>query len=207
MNNQFNTALDRLSSSYEQTYLYAVFCELLAAQPELMHRLVFLREVKPDAYLAAGVIRNLVWSLLHQQSFSISGTEIDVVYFDQSVAATWHEEEQQLSLVLQQAFPDNDWDVVNQAYVHHWYRTEQAEKITAYGSLDQALSCWPETATAIAVALDENDQLRVVAPFGVSDLMQLIVRWNNALVSQQTFLQRVQQKQFLKKWPKLKVFS
>ena len=180
-------------------------CTLLANHAELMLRLSYLRRLKPQAYLAAGVIRNLVWSVQHQQAYEIKGTEIDVVYFDQAVGTSWHLEQQQLTLALQAAFPENDWDVVNQAYVHQWYTTDQGLEIAAYTSLAQALACWPETATAIAVALDDDEQFKIVAPFGLQDLMQLRLRWNDTLVSHETFLQRVQSKKFLEKWPKLKL--
>lgn len=55
---------------------------LLANYPDLMLRLSYLRRIKPQAYLAAGIIRNLVWSAQHQQPYEIKGTEIDVVYFE-----------------------------------------------------------------------------------------------------------------------------
>ncbi|EPF81728.1 nucleotidyltransferase family protein [Acinetobacter rudis] len=184
--------------------MHSDFCELLAGHSDLMQRLQYVRHLKPQAYLAAGVIRNLVWSALHQQPYEIFGTEIDVVYFDQTAGTTWQHEQQQLTSALQQAFPENTWDVVNQAYVHHWYRTEQGQPIKAYESLEQALATWPETATAIAVALDNDHQLKIVAPFGLDDLMQLKLRWNDTLVSYALFLQRIHSKRFLEKWPKLK---
>lgn len=177
---------------------------LLANYPDLMLRLSYLRRIKPQAYLAAGIIRNLVWSAQHQQPYEIKGTEIDVVYFEQAVETSWHQEQQRLTLALEAEFPENDWDVVNQAYVHQWYTTDQGLKIAAYTSLEQALACWPETATAIAVALEDDGQFRIVAPLGLQDLMQLRLRWNDTLVSHETFLQRVQSKRFLEKWPKLK---
>jgi hypothetical protein len=184
--------------------LLHAFCSILAAQPDLMQRLVYLRRLNTEAYLAAGVIRNSVWNQLHHWSYEITGTEIDVVYFNADVGTAWSVEQQQLCDELTQAFPHNTWDVVNQAYVHHWYRTDLGKKIPAYDSLEQALACWPETATAIAVALDEHDQFKVLAPFGLHDLMHLKLRWNDTQVSYETFLQRIQDKQFLEKWPKLK---
>jgi hypothetical protein len=77
--------------------------------------------------------------------------------------------------------------VVNQATVHHWYLNENAEKIKAYTSLFDAISAWPETATAIAVRLTENDLLEIIAPFGLSDLFELKLRWNPRLVNYETF--------------------
>ena len=97
--------------------------------------------------------------------------------------------------------------MVNQATVHHWYLNENAEKIKAYSSLFDALSAWPETATAIAVRLTENDLLEIIAPFGLSDLFELKLRWNPHLVSYETFLNRVIEKQWLQRWPKLELIK
>ncbi|WP_373683091.1 nucleotidyltransferase family protein [Acinetobacter sp. YH1901130] len=50
-----------------------------------------------------------------------------------------------------------------------------------------------------------QQQIQLIAPLGLDDLFELNVRWNPRLVSQATFLQRVQQKKFLQRWPKLKL--
>lgn len=49
---------------------------------ELYARLVFLREVKPEAFCSAGVIRNLIWSVAHDQYYALSQTETDVIFYD-----------------------------------------------------------------------------------------------------------------------------
>ena len=62
-----------------------------------------------------------------------------------------------------------------------------------------------ETATAIAVRLLENDDIEIIAPFGLNDLFELKLRWNKRLVSYPVFLARIQAKQFLIRWEKLLV--
>lgn len=104
---------------------------------------------------------------------------------------------------MSQKFPENEWDVVNQAFVHTWYKTDQGLAIAQYSSLIDALSVWVETATAIAVRLLENDDLEIIAPFELNDLFELKLRWNNRLVSREVFIQRVQSKRFLEKWQNL----
>ena len=51
-------------------------------QKDIMQRLRYLRQIHAHAYLSAGVIRNLVWSTLHQQNYDLITTEIDVIFFD-----------------------------------------------------------------------------------------------------------------------------
>lgn len=175
--------------------------KIIFNQSALMQRLMYLRQINTQAYLSAGVIRNLVWSVLHQQNYKIEQTEIDVIFYD----LTDQHAEQQLKLLLSHKFPENEWDVVNQAFVHTWYKTDQGCAIAQYSSLIDALSVWVETATAIAVRLLENDDLDIVAPFELNDLFELKLRWNRRLVSREVFTQRVQSKRFLEKWQKLRI--
>ena len=106
-----------------------------------------------------------------------------------------------------ECFPHVVWDVTNQALVHQWYRLENGDSIAPIRSIAHALSLWPETATAVAVRLDAQGNLAFEAPLGLQDLFELNLRWNPALVSQSVFWERLQAKQFLQKWPQLKLVS
>ncbi|WP_010116133.1 nucleotidyltransferase family protein [Acinetobacter sp. P8-3-8] len=176
--------------------------QIVFNQHDLMQRLMYLRQINTEAYLSAGVIRNLVWSVLHGQHYKIENTEIDVIFYD---LVDEHAEQQRLTGLLKHQFAENEWDVVNQAFVHRWYKTDQGQSIAQYSSLLDALSVWVETATAIAVRLLENGDLEIVAPFELNDLFELKLRWNNRLVSRDVFIQRVQSKRFLEKWQKLRI--
>ena len=168
---------------------------------DLYARLLFLRQVKPEAFYSAGVIRNLIWSIAHYQHYALSQTEIDVIFYDVEDESGF--EQQHLAEILKQQFPENDWDVVNQAWVHQWYTTENGASIPPLQSIQHALSLWPETATAVAVRLLGNNALEIIAPLGLDDLFELKLRWNAALVSHDVFMQRMEEKQFLQKWHKL----
>ena len=56
--------------------------QLIYSCPELMLRLQYLRDIHTHAYLSAGVIRNLVWSILHHQDYGFDQIEIDVIFYD-----------------------------------------------------------------------------------------------------------------------------
>jgi len=45
-----------------------------------------------------------------------------------------------------------------------------------YESTEDALGFWLETPTAVAVRLDDDDRLTILAPFGLSDLMAMTAR-------------------------------
>lgn len=106
--------------------------------------------------------------------------------------------------ILQQRCPAWRWDVTNQAGVHLWYR-DQGRSFAPFHSTCEAIACWPETATTLGVRLQEDDQLSLFAACGWEDVWKLILRHNPARVSYATFLQRVQEKRFLQRWPGLRL--
>ena len=179
--------------------------DMIQQQQELMAVLNFLTISAPFAYLAAGVLRNSVWAILHAQPYPLAGTEVDVIFYD--AEDVQDQTAKQLKAVLTQQFPHIEWDVTNQARVHEWYRLENGKTIAAFSSIEEALLGWPETATAIALRLSAQNKIEYIAPFGLEDLFELKLRWNANLVSYQTFAQRLQNKQWLQRWPRLEVLS
>ena len=191
-------------SSNHQPYTEQLFA-LLQQHAPLMAILRELRVLAPHAYIAAGVLRHLVWAHLHEQAYVLDHTEIDVVFYDPRPQSRIYE--QQWAENLTEKFPNIQWDVTNQAWVHLWYRTDQNQGIAPLTSIAHALSLWPETATALAVRLDQNHQLECIAPLGLDDLFELKLRWNPTLVSYQVFERRLLTKQFLNKWSKLRLVN
>lgn len=179
--------------------------EIIFREQALQQRLMYLREIAPNAYLSAGVLRNLVWSILHEQSDDVVHSEIDVIFFDPHENSPYISHEIERKLI--QKFPENTWDVVNQAYVHTWYTLENGQPILPYSSLYDALATWPETATAIAVRLLDNNELEIITPFGLKDLFELKLRWNDRLVSHDVFMQRVRSTRFLQRWSQLQLID
>ena len=180
------------------------FQQIVRAQPTLMRILLQLAQLHSDAYVAAGVLRHVIWAHLHGWEYEINHTEVDVIFYDENEQARVIE--QQLADRLKEYFPDIRWDVTNQAFVHEWYRTDQNENIETSTSIDHALSLWPETVTALALRL-KDDELELIAPFGLADLFELKLRWNPNLVSYAVLEQRMLSKQFLQKWPKLSLIA
>ena len=188
----------------EKSYIFEQEIKKLIIQNAFLSQLLHdLKRFDPLAYLSAGVIRNWIWSHLHGQNYDFHQTEIDVVFYDAEEIN--QQRTLKLKSLLEAKYPDQIWDIINQAHVHHWYKTEKGQSIPPLRSMNEALSYWPETATAIAVRMDEQHQIEVIAPFGLNDLFELKLRWNDRLVSRGVFEQRLVSKQFLKRWPKLKL--
>lgn len=183
---------------------------LILKHSVIMSILKRLCSVEPSAYIAAGIIRNTVWAYLHGVEYNLNATEIDVIFHDDLEQAQHRSND--IITAMSEQFPQMQWDVTNQATVHHWYRKDNGECIAPLQSIEHALSIWPETATAVAVRLmpyDESiqDQLEIVSPFGLSDLFELRLRWNPTLVSYEGFIKRLKQKQMMSRWPKLELID
>ncbi|MNE76442.1 hypothetical protein D3C80_1726790 [compost metagenome] len=74
-----------------------------------------------------------------------------------------------------------------------------------YQSATDAMRYWPETATALAIRLREDDTYEIAAPLGFDDLFDLIIRPAGRFATDKNaiYQDRVTSKNWLKVWPKL----
>lgn len=148
--------------------------------------------------IAAGAVRSLVWNHLHGLP-PCPDPEIDLVHFSPLAPVEFDAE---VASTLTRRLPEFRWDVVNQVYAH---RFAVKPGSTPFVSLEHAMACWPETATAVGVWLAPDGQLRVVAPLGLTDLFGLVLRPSPWLRDPQVFEQRLLAKRFRERWPLLRV--
>ena len=157
----------------------------------------------PDWLVGAGVIRNLVWDYLHQYEIPTPLADIDVIFFDPEDLRP--ERDRMVQQQLTQRLPHVPWEATNQAAVHLWYEDVFGFSVPALHSSEEAVGTWPETATCVAVRLLSNDEIHIVAPYGLTDLFQLVLRRNPRRVTQEQFVQRLHSKDILRKWPRVHV--
>ncbi|HEX8603095.1 MAG TPA: nucleotidyltransferase family protein [Pseudoduganella sp.] len=173
---------------------------IIRACPWLMAALATVRVTLPQpAWIGAGAIRSAVWDALHGFTPQPPASDIDVVYFDAGAPRGEH----LLEAALRQRAPHVAWDVTNQAGVHLWYEQAFGRAIAPLRSLEEGIATWPETATAVAARLVRDDDIELLAPLGLDDLMGMIVRWNPALVTADQYLQRIEARHFQRRWPKV----
>lgn len=187
--------------------LYAYEAQLLSIvrdSAKLMSALQAARTLNlPSWCIGAGAVRNLVWSHLHTIPPQ-SSNDIDLVYFDSSEApesGPIHLEK------ISKIAPEFDWDLTNQAYVHTWYEQQFGYSVPPLNSLEQGISTWPEFATCVGVSLDSEENLKVIAPHGLSDLFSLIIRHNPIRASYEEFTNRHTSKRWKEKWPQLQIIT
>ena len=121
----------------------------------------------PDWWICAGFIRSKIWDVLHDFEERTSSPDIDLIYFDpiniDKKVEGKHEE------VLYEILPSIPWSVKNQARMHI------VNNIPPYSSATDAISKFPETATALGVMLDKEDNVILTAPHGIWDVVNMKV--------------------------------
>lgn len=178
-----------------------IVIEIIKSDPRRIKILEAVRSLNlPDWVIGAGFVRNPVWDHLHNYENETPSTDIDIAYFDP--VNKDEEIEKEYETRLKEMIPA-EWSVTNQArmagYNNH---TED------YISTEDALAHWPETATAIGVTMLDNGDLKLVAPYGLEDLINLKLRMCPKFGDQREgFLKRVEKKRWLEKWSKLELID
>jgi hypothetical protein len=156
----------------------------------------------PDAWIGAGVVRDVIWGQLHD-GFDPSGVkDIDVAFFDPTDLTPERDRAAQQQLAGLAELP---WEATNQAAVHTWYhRHFGGPPLAALRSVHDAVATWPETATCVAVGW-RADRIDVCAPHGLDDLLHGIWRRNPARVTIQHSRERLARQRIHQRWPKITV--
>lgn len=166
--------------------------------------LLTVRDLGLDSWcIGAGAVRNLVWDDLHHVHTPSFLADVDVAYFD--AADTRDERDAALQAALSRARPDMPWEVTNQAGVHRWFESHFGHPVRPLVDLTDAVASWPEFATSVGVSLRRDLSIEVIAPYGLDDLFRCIVRRNPARVSLATYRERIAQKRYASRWPKVTI--
>ena len=173
---------------------------LIENDPWMMKVLKVASELNlPDWMIGAGFVRNKVWDYLHGFENSVVPTnDIDLIYFDPENLD--EDQEKEFDKILKEKININ-WSCKNQARMHKKHGDEP------YKSTEDALANWVETATTIAVRL-EDGELKLFAPHRIDDLVNLILRPTPKFRDPellQMFKERIEKKGWLKQYPKLTV--
>lgn len=155
----------------------------------------------PDWWICAGFVRTKIWDARHGFEERTPLGDIDVIYFNPW--DTNERVEKQLEERLHERMPGLPWSVKNQARMH------AINGNPPYLSSVDAISKFPETATALGVKLDSQGKLVLAAPCGLEDALQMqikptpIFQGNSGLM--EIYQKRLKQKEWTAKWPKVEV--
>lgn len=152
----------------------------------------------PDWWIGAGFLRNAIWNAI--EGVDLSPTrDVDLVYFnkdDMSPETDWAYDEK-----MKIKYPFAEWEIRNQARMHY------VNNFDPYVSTGDGIAHWVETATCVAVKLEEG-KLKYLFCYGTEDLFGLVARPTSKFKSEELlpiFYQRIEKKRWKEKWPSLRV--
>lgn len=119
----------------------------------------------PDWWVCAGFVRSKIWDTLHGFSERTNIPDVDVIYFDDKNIEEL--QEKKFEEKLRNILPHIPWSVKNEARMH------VVNNIPPYSSSVDAISKFPETATALGVKLDAQENVILAAPYGIWDVINL----------------------------------
>ncbi|OLS38238.1 hypothetical protein BTR22_07030 [Alkalihalophilus pseudofirmus] len=169
----------------------------------MMDALQTVRKLKlEDWWICAGFVRSKIWDVVHQFEERTPLPDIDVIYFDQQHAEEGSD--RALEAKLHTLKPNLPWSVKNQARMHTRNQTPP------YKSSVDAMSKFPETATALGVTLTPHGELILAAPHGINDAVTLQVKptpcFQEDPKRKEIYINRVTKKDWKKAWPKISVY-
>jgi uncharacterized protein len=149
-----------------------------------------------DCWVGAGAIRNAVWDHLHGfRTEPAAKSDVDVVFCDHREASLARDLAIERRLLHE--FPQIPWSVHNQA------RMYERNGDAPYCNTEDAIRCWPETATAVAARMSAGS-VQVIAPHGIHDLVHMIVRPSPAFTRKlPIYRRRLASKNWAQRWPRL----
>jgi hypothetical protein len=177
--------------------------EVVAAEPWLLSALdAVAGSGLPDAWIGAGVIRDVVWGRQHRGFDPATVKDIDVAYFDPDDLTMERDLAAQDVLSRLAALP---WEATNQAAVHVWFHQYfGGSPVESFASVHDAVATWPETATCVAIR-QRADGIEVCAPHGLADLLDGVWRVNPIRVTPAISQARLARQRVRVRWPRVQV--
>lgn len=187
-----------MSESFDKNNL--IF-EIVYKDEWMMSVLSTARSLKlPDWWIGAGFLRNKVWDVLHEMKSDPRDSDVDLIYFD-PLNSSEEADTMLLTRVLQQ-HPGVNWSVKNQSRMH--LRNGDAP----YQSSTDAIRFWPEICTSVGIKLNDKSELAIAAPYGLDDILNLIVRPTPTFELKRDIYQaRLLKKGWKTRWPKLQILG
>lgn len=173
--------------------------DIIASDNWMMERLYFVKSLcLPDWWIGAGFVRGKVWDSLHEYPKRTPLPDIDVIYYDKDNLTSALEKKMEDR--LSHAFPENVWQVRNQARMH------EKKHEAPYRNAIDGLSKWVEIPTCIGVTITSDNKLELAAPLGITHLVNLTVApspWGKNHLD--LYISRMKKKRWDILWPKLQI--
>lgn len=164
----------RMSESLEQR-----LDVIVRADADLMTVLRTVRGLDlPDWLVFSGAVYQSVWNALTGRPAGHGVKDFDVGYFDPDTS--WDAEDVVIRRTAAAFEPPlrERVEVRNQARVPLWFPAKFGEDYGPLNGTGEALARFVAPAFAVGVRLERDDVLTVVAPFGMADVFDMVIRPN-----------------------------
>ncbi|MEH7225393.1 nucleotidyltransferase family protein [Bacillus sp. JJ1566] len=155
----------------------------------------------PDWWICAGFVRSKVWDTLHGFTERTNTPDVDVIFFDKENLDELTEKIYEDK--LRNLIPDIPWSVKNEARMH------VVNNIPPYTSAVDAISKFPETATALGVKIDDKENVILTAPCGIEDVINMELKPTDFFKETKEriaiYEERLNKKNWKSIWPMIKV--
>ncbi|HEY5398232.1 MAG TPA: nucleotidyltransferase family protein [Trebonia sp.] len=157
----------------------------------------------PGWYLVAGCLYQTVWNVITGEPPEAGILDYDLVYFDPS-DLSW-EAEDAVIVAGNEVFTGlpAPVEIRNQARVHLWYEEKFGLACPPHTSSEAAIDTYEATAACLGVRLEPGGRWRIYAPYGLSDVFNLVIRPNPVLAPRHVYETKTARWQ--RQWPGLTV--
>ena len=157
----------------------------------------------PGWYLVAGCLYQTTWNAVTGRPAEAGILDYDLAYFDGS-DLSWAAEDTVIRAGdgVFAGLPA-PVQIRNQARVHVWYERKFGRPCPPHDSTEAAITTYEATTAAVGVRLLADGRLRVCAPYGLSDIFDMVARPNPVLASREVY--EAKTARWLRQWPELTV--
>jgi hypothetical protein len=129
--------------------------------------------------------------------------DYDVFYFDDA-DLSWAAEDAVIA-AGRAVFADLpvEVEIRNEARVHLWYEAKFGVPCPAYASSEAAIDSFAATTCCVGVRAEPGDRWRVYAPYGLSDVFNLVLRPNPVQAPRSVYESKAAR--WRQRWPELTV--
>jgi hypothetical protein len=157
----------------------------------------------PGWYLTAGCVFQTVWNVVTHRAPGGGIRDYDVFYFDDA-DLSWAAEDAVIA-AGRAVFADLpvEVEIRNEARVHLWYEAKFGVPCPPYASSEAAIDSFAATICCVGVRAEPGDRWRVYAPYGLSDVFNLVLRPNPVQAPRSVYESKAAR--WRRRWPELTV--
>lgn len=152
---------------------------IVRRDPDLMTVLTTVQRLGLNDWLVfSGAVYQAVWNDVTNRPPGHGVKDFDIGYFDDDVS--WDAEDAIIKRVAD-AFAEplrSRVEVRNQRRVSEWFEEKFGEPYPPIKDTAEALTRFVAPAFAVGVRLEEDGEITVVAPFGLDDVFDMVIRPN-----------------------------